>query len=407
MTAVPVTSPLDSVEPDPRTAYEHFSVQMRDDHAAIHAALRTGCPLHSDAYGGHWVILDHELVNRAARVPEALSSRVTNLPQPEGLPLFPPLNLDPPEHQKYRMLFAADFSPGRIATFGERISAQTDELIDGFIELGRADLATELVFPLTARATSLFLGIEDADVPEFQQRAMDLVTGLFVDPESYHEVIAGTIGFFLRHIAKRREEPADDLATHLLNAKVDGEVISDELSAMIHLVFNGAAGETTAAGATSMFLILDERRDLRARLLEEPALAPTAVDEMIRYISPIPGFRRDATTAVTVGGVEIEAGETVWMSYLAANFDPMVFDRPEEIVLDRSPNRHLSFGAGIHRCPGAPLARMEMEILLDRVLARLPDYRVTDRQAAALKPSATRLRSNLPVEFTPGPKVGA
>lgn len=391
--------------PDPATSYEHFSVQTSDDHAAVHAQVRGQCPLRSDAYDGHWVILKHEHVNAAARMPEALSSEKVNLPQPEGLPLFPPLNYDPPEHGQYRRLFSADFSPGRIESFADRIRAEATDLVNQFIEKGEADLATEFVFPLTARATALFLGIPREQLPYFQQRAMDLVTVIFTDPEAYPAVIEDITQFFIRHIEMRRDQPADDLATHLLDAEIFGQPVADELSALIHIVFNGAAGETTASGGTGMFLLLHQHPELRQRLLTEPDLYARAVDEFIRYIAPIPGFRRDATEDVTIGGQEIEAGATVWLSWLAANYDPDVFDRPDEIILDRAPNKHLSFGAGPHRCPGAPLARLEMEIMLEQILARLPDYVVTDEAAARLRPSATRLRASLPIRFTPGEQI--
>lgn len=391
--------------PDPATSYEHFSVQTRDDHSAIHAQVRGECPLHSDAYGGHWVVLKHEHVSAAARMPEVLSSEKVNLPQPEGLPLFPPLNFDPPEHSQYRRLFSSDFSPGRIQSFADRIRAEATDLVNQFIEKGEADLATDFVFPLTARATALFLGIPRQQLPYFQQRAMDLVTVIFTDPDAYPAVIEDITQFFMRHIELRRNEPADDLATHLLDAEIFDQPVGDELSALIHIVFNGAAGETTASGGTGMFLLLHQRPELRERLRNEPDLHPRAVDEFIRYIAPIPGFRRDATEDVTIGDQEIAAGDTVWLSWLAANYDPEVFERPDEIILDRAPNKHLSFGAGPHRCPGAPLARLELEIMLEQVLTRLPDYVVTDETAADLRPSATRLRASLPIRFTPGDRV--
>jgi cytochrome P450 len=386
--------------------YDHFDVDLREDAVCVYQALRAQAHrFYTPAYGGHYVVLDHHDVYETSRRPEEFSSVSLTIPDPPVIPVVPPLSSDPPEHQKYRALLAIDFTPTRIATFRDAIRDQAADLVNGFIERGSADLMTEMIFPLTARATALFLGIEREDLPTFQRDAIELNTVLFAEPERYQEVHARVLEFYLRHIEKRRQSPQDDVASHLLAATLDGAPVPDEVNGKLHALLNGAAGETTAAGAAGMFLEIDRDPALRQRLIADADVWPSAVDEFIRYVSPIPGFSRTAMGDCPIGEMTVPHGRKVWMSYLAANHDPAVFEDPDSIVVDRHPNKHVAFGAGIHRCPGAPLARIEMQAMLEQVLTRLPDYRVTDREAAQLLPSATRLRMNLPIEFTPGARV--
>jgi cytochrome P450 len=390
----------------PEVDYDHFVVDVREDATAVYAGIRERCPMFfTPAYGGHYVLLRHQDVYETSRRPEEFSSVTLTIPDPPVLPVVPPLTSDPPEHQKYRALLAIDFNPTRIATFRDAIREQAADLVNDFIERGSADLATDFIFPLTARATALFLGIEKEDLATFQRDAIELNTVIYTEPHRFEEVQGRVIEFYLRHIERRRQSPRDDVASHLIDATLDGEPVPDDINARLHALLNGAAGETTAAGAAGMILEIDRDPKLRQRLIDEPGVWPTAVEEFIRFVSPIPGFSRTATGDCPIGDAVIPKGEKVWLNYLAANHDPEAFDDPDSIIVDRQPNKHVAFGAGIHRCPGAPLARIELQAMLEQLLTRLPDYRVVERDAAKLLPSATRLRMNLPIEFTRGPRV--
>jgi hypothetical protein len=142
--------------------------------------------------------------------------------------------------------------------------------------------------------------------------------------------------------------------------------------------------------------LLDEQPDLRIQLIADPALIPTAIEEFIRFVTPVYGFARTTTRDVEVGGQLIPAGERVLMSWLSANHDESVFENAESIVLDRSPNPHLGFGAGPHRCPGSPLARITLRVLLEEVLERVPDYRLVDPSAVTIAEGVTRVIPSLP-----------
>lgn len=388
-------------------AYDHFAMSTNDDPFDEYNELRSRCPVfRTEAHGGHYVALSYDDVIEVSSKPAEFSSVSLTIPDPPVMYVLPPLTSDPPEHQRYRGLLAAEFNPGRVRKFQDAIRDQAVELVDAFIGSGAADLATDLIFPLTARATALFLGIPKEKILTFQKHALELNTVIYAEPERFTEVRQKVLDFFAKHVQDRRECPADDFASHLFGATFEGGEVPDDLSVLLHTLLNGAAGETTASGGVGMFHIIAQRPDLRRRLLDDRELWPTAVEEFIRIISPIPGFARTAVGANrTVGDVVVPRGDKVWLDYLAANHDPAAWDRPDEVVLDRKPNRHVAFGAGIHKCPGAPLARIEMQVMLEQVLTRLPDFKVSDWSVTGLLPSATRLRPHLPVTFTPGPRL--
>jgi cytochrome P450 len=210
-------------------------------------------------------------------------------------------------------------------------------------------------------------------------------------------------------VRQRRAEPQDDLITRLAEAEgPEGELFSvEEVAALARIVLFGAVDSVVSLIAQAA-VYLDRRPDERQRLIDDPALIPVAIEEFLRYFSP------GTTTARTVrhepaelSGRRLVPGDRVVLNWLAANHDPDVFDRPDEIVLDRTPNRHLAFGAGIHKCIGLHFGRVEAKILLEQILARFPDFRVVPEELAPIK--TIGLFSgywNVAATFTPGPRQG-
>lgn len=385
-------------------SYDHRHVATSDDHDDVHREMRSKCPVaHSENYGGFWTLTRHEDVDRATRDTTRFSSLPTVTLPAVGAPKpFIPVECDPPEHQKYRTLLNVAFRPRRIEEFEARIREQAAHLMDAFTPNGRVDLAKEFVFPLTARVITWFLGIPDEDVARFSGWSLGLVTA--GDPEEEMRLQVEIRDYYLDLIADRREHPADDLASHLLASTIDGRPVTEDETLDIYLTLTGAGGETTAAAGNHMFRLLDLHRDVRARLLAEPELIPSAIEEILRYVTPVYGFGRTTTCEVEVVGTRIPPGERVWLSWLAANHDESEFPEPGRIIPDRKPNRHLAFGAGVHRCPGAPLARLQLRVMLEEVLSRLPDYRLADPDAVSVVEGVTRVIPSLPVVFSAPPR---
>ncbi|MGW6461599.1 cytochrome P450 [Streptomyces sp. NPDC055078] len=391
---------------DFRTAdYDHRRIATLDYEDGTHREMRAHCPVaHSEKHGGFWALTRHDDVDRATRDTATYSSLPTVTLPAVGAPKpFIPVESDPPEHQKYRSLLSAVFMPRRIEGFEGRIREHAHRLIDDFAG-GEADLAADFVFPLTARVITWFLGIPDDDVARFSSWSLGLVT--VADPAEEMRLQTEIRDYYLGLIALRKERPADDLASHLLASHIDGRPVTEEETLDIYLTLTGAGGETTAAAGTHMLRLLDTHRDIRDRLIAEPGLIPSAVEELLRYVTPVYGFGRTTTREVEVAGTVIPQGERVWLSWLSANHDESAFPDPERIVVDRKPNRHLAFGAGVHRCPGAPLARLQLRVMLEEVLAGFPRYRLTDPGSVTISDGVTRVIRSLPATLDAGRTAG-
>lgn len=380
--------------------YDHRHVAMLDNHDDVHREMRAKCPVqHSENYGGFWAVTRYADVEAATRDTTNFSSQTVTIPFVGNPRPFIPIENDPPEHQKYRGLINVVFRPRRISEMEAQIRDYANSLIQNFIREGRADLANDLVFPLTSRVITWFLGIPDEDVQRFSGWALALVT--VGNPEEELALQLEIRDYYLKLIDHRRETPGDDLASHLLTSTIDGRPVSDDEILDIYLTLTGAGGDTTASAGNNIFRLLDAHPDVRERLLAEPELLPTAIEEFLRYITPVYGFGRTATCDTEVAGTEIPKGERIWLSWLSANHDETEFPQADQLILDRSPNRHLAFSAGVHRCPGAPLARLQLRVLIEEVLRQLPDYRLVDPSAVRISEGIPRIIRSLPVTFTP------
>jgi cytochrome P450 len=383
--------------------YDNRYVATVDDPEQYHRDMRATCPVaHSDNYGGFWALTRYEDVDAATRDTSRFSSLPTITLPSVGAPRpFIPMEADPPQHTKYRSLLNVVFSARRFAELEGEIRKHAVELVDRFARAGEADLARDLAFPLTTRVITWLLGIPDEDVPRFSHWSLALVS--VTSPAEGAALQMEIRDYYVGLIAARREMPTKDLASHLLSSTVDDRPVTEEEVLDIYLSLTGAGGETTAAAANHIFSLLDRHPDLRSRLQAQPELLTSAIEEFLRYVTPVPGFARTTTCPVVVAGTAIPEGERVWMSWLSANHDEAAFEEPEEIILDRKPNRHLAFGAGVHRCPGAPLARIELRIMVEEILARIPDYKLADPGSVQISVGQTRIIRSLPIVFTPKP----
>ncbi|MGW5106171.1 cytochrome P450 [Nocardia sp. NPDC004123] len=381
--------------------YDNRYVATLDEPDQVHREMRAKCPVqHSDRHGGFWALTRYADVDTATRDTERFSSLPTITLPSVGAPRpFIPMESDPPQHTNYRSLLNVVFNVRKFGELEAEIRKHAVELINGFASAGEADLARDLAFPLTSRVITWLLGIPDEDVPRFSDWSLALVS--VTSPEEGVALQMEIRDYYVGLIAARKHNPSKDLASHLLSSTIDDRAVTEEEVLDIYLSLTGAGGETTAAAANHIFTLLDRHPALRAQLRADPELLTQAIEEFLRYISPVPGFARTTTCPVEVGGTVIPEGERVWMSWLSANHDETVFDQPGTILLDRKPNRHLAFGAGVHRCPGAPLARIELRVMVEEILARIPDYTLSDPGGVRISEGQTRIIRALPIIFTP------
>jgi cytochrome P450 len=374
------------------------------------------CPVaHTEAHGGFWLLSDYESVRDAARDDASFSSFHDVTGEGNGyqgivIPPSPilqiPIELDPPEFTEYRQVLNPLFSPRASRRWEPDIRAITTACIDRFCASGEGDLIEQLGSPVPAVLTMKMLGLPLSDWERYS-RNMHEITYLMADPEAFQPVVEtfmGLIGEVVQTIGARRKEPRDDLISALVQAEINGAPISDEqVTSICTLIIAGGVDTTTSLFATTLDW-LDRHPDARRRLIDEPELLPTATEEFLRYFCPQQMLARTATRDIEVGGQLIGEGERVMLSWAAANRDATAFEDPDEVRLDRSPNRHTTFGLGLHRCLGSNIARLEFGIMLSELLRRLPDFRI-DRDHAEPYPSIGVVNGwiRMPAHFTPSP----
>ena len=299
-----------------------------------------------------------------------------------------PLNVDPPNHSKYRKLLDPLFAPRRMDEQEEDITRRVNGFIDAFIDRGECNFTEEFaeLFP-----SSVFLGL--LGLPEEELRMfLRLRDGILhtekIDPASLTDVKARMAvqkatgeeiyEYFGDLVAKRRTEPADDIITRFLDAEVGGEKLSTEDILDIAFLFLIAGLDTVSDSLTCFYAFLATHPDHRRQIVEDPGVIPSAVEELLRWESPVPGgVPRMASQDVELpAGQKVPKGTAVIVSYGAANVDPSGVDDPFEVRFDRTVNPHIAFGAGVHRCLGSHLARRELRITLREWHRRIPDYRI-------------------------------
>lgn len=361
--------------------------------------LRSRCPVaRTDAHGGFWVVSRYSDVRDAALQPEIFSSAsgVTIPPVPN--PPVPCLEQDEPDHRIYRRPMQAWFSTGRMAKLEDSIRDVVTRLLDPVVDQGSADIAKVLAEPVPPVVIALILGLPESDWPWFRERSGDF----FKMSASGDQVGAGTavmelMGYVAGQLEERRSAPKDDMLSDILDIVVDGEPISVEAAISLAFLILAAGHETTVGGIGGMLYRVAKDSSIRDRLLADASLVPNAVEESLRLEPPLMGLGRTTTEGATLAGVTVPQGDRVMLLYGAANRDPSVFEDPELFKVDRTNNHHLGFGYGIHRCVGAPLARLEMRVVLEEVLRRMPGIRLESDDRVQVDYHFSRMHTQLPV----------
>ena len=365
------------------TDYDIFDPSYVRDPYPHTAELRGGCPVaHTDRWGGSWLPTRYEDVVAIAHEYETFTSRqiIVVPPPPQQLEgaysavAAPPITSDPPEHHWHRRLILPTFSPQSVAKYEQSTRDLCNRLIDDVIASGRADAGTDYAQQIPVRVISLMLGVPLEMADEFTSWVRGVLEVGLTDPVVRFETRKKIIGFFVAQVADRKANPRqDDLITDLLNTEVDGKKVPEDYVLGVCNLMLVAGVDTTWSAIGSSLWHLAQHPEHRAQLREHPELWPTAVEELLRAYSPVT-MARIVDHDVEFQGCPMKAGDRVIMSFPAANRDPTVFENPDEVILDREHNRHVAFGAGIHRCAGSNLARLELRVALQTWLARIPEF---------------------------------
>ena len=384
--------------------------------AVPHEAFRTlrqHAPVfwHKEANGpGFWAVTKYHDVAAVSRDPRTFSSAKKGVftfdPVPEDLERMQlmMLNMDPPKHTKLRALVNKGFTPRMVAHFEPRLRARANDIIDAVAGKGQCDFVSEVAAELPLQAIAELMGIPHADrhmVFNWTNRLIGFDDAEFQASWDDAKLAAAEMYLYANQLAaERRERPGDDLVSVLMNAEVEGERLTELEFDLFFVLLAVAGNETTRNLISGGMLALMENPEQHARLLANPALMPTAVEEMLRWVSAVIEFRRTATRDTVLRGQTIRAGDKVIIYYISANRDEEVFPAADRFDVGRSPNDHLAFGIGEHFCLGSNLARLEIRVLFEELLRRLPDIELAgpvDRLRSSLINGIKRM----PVTFTP------
>jgi cytochrome P450 len=361
--------------------FDHTDDAWAADPYPIIEELRTGeCPVaHSERYGGVWMPTTHEMVSQIAYDTERFTSRsvvVSEFRPPMFLApagIAPPISADPPYHMDSRRMLLPIFAPQRIA-------------------------ALEYTQHIPVRVIANMLGLPEEDADEFRGFVNHVLEGVSLPMEQRAEGMMGLFGYLQKHMEDHIANPRDDVISILLDSEIDGQKLDPfQVGRTIGLLLIAGIDTTWSAIGASLWHLAKTPSDLK-RLVAEPELLPTAIEEFLRAYAPVT-MARLVREDMEWNGCPMKAEEWVLLSFPAANRDPNFFDRADEVIIDRQENRHAAFGLGVHRCAGSHLARMEMRVALEVWLENFPDFSLADPDAVRWSGGQVRGPRILPVQI--------
>ena len=372
--------------------------------------MRANAPVYFDEHSGVWGITRYADLKAISADPATFSNAGGIRPDNGPLPMM--IDMDDPDHLRRRKLVNKGFTPRRVRDSEERIRLVCDSIIDAVCEQGSCDLVRDVAAPLPMIMIGDALGVAPEDRDDLLRWSDDMVSSLSGSASSEEAIMRAMNAFMeyeaysARVIAERRANPgAQDLMGILVDAEVDGDRLDDlELlhESLLILVGGDETTRHVISGGMHQLLLHPEQRD---RLAAEPEVMASAVEEMLRWVTPIRNMARTVTRDVTFGGQPLRVGQKLLLFYPSANRDEDVFDDPFRFDITRTPNDHVAFGFGTHFCMGASLARLEISIMVERLLARLPDLDVVGE--TPLRPANfVSGYEQMPVTFTPTAKLG-
>lgn len=322
------------------------------------------------------------------------------LPEDEYQLALMMLTMDPPRHTVLRSLVSKGFTPRQVARLNNHIADMARQIVGDVVERGECDFVEDIAGALPSYVIAELLGIPLADGRRLYELTEIMNTGTVGDPQSQAKDAQMQMFLYGTELAARkRADPGDDIATSLLQADVDGERLTDLEFNMFFLLLINAGGDTTRNLVAAGILALMEHPSERARLEADPSLLPTAIEEMLRYTSPVTVFTRAATKDTDLRGIPVRKGDRVAMYYPSANRDETHFAEPDKFDIGRNPNHHLTFGGGgTHFCLGANLARVEAAAIVPEVLSRMNDLELAGPVERVRSTLINGIRS-MPVRF--------
>jgi cytochrome P450 len=393
---------IESVSPRPATGdfeFDHWSSKIAYAPWDVWSRMRTECPVaHTASHGGYFVLSRYADVAAAALDPATFSSDGNGLgvavPPQEIRPLYP-LELDPPMHTAYRSILNQWLSPRKVALMAPWIRDLIREQIAAFPHQGSFDIAGAFTLVVPKLVAFRLLGFPPENTEEIAM-LVDQVGSSIDDRQG--EAGPKLLAHLLAILQERRDGPRrEDILDSVVYGEIDGVPLDDRqiLAVLILLLFGGLG--TTSAALAGMILWLADHPEDRRRLRENPSLLDTAVDEFVRWTSPVAHLGRTLMKDTELHGCPMSAGERVVFAYGSANRDEAQFERADEVILDRHPNRHLGFGIGPHRCAGSHLAKLQLKLSLIEILGALPEFSVADYGEIRWVKGETRIISQLPI----------
>jgi cytochrome P450 len=396
-----VTGPVS----DWTTDFSHLEPEWAADPYPIQDDLRERCPIaHTSRFGGGWLPTRYEDVSAIAYDTERFSSRsiiMSNFRPPREIAPIggsPPISSDPPFHHDARKLLLSAFTRSSVSKQESPTRAFCHSLVDSFAGQEVVDAARDYAQHIPMRVIADMLGFPPEDGPKFRQFVENTLEGINLPPEERIERMTALFDYLLAQVHDHLDRPREDLTTYLIEAELYGRKLEPDhvVGAMALLLIAGIDTTWSAIGA-SLWHLAKNPAD-RARLLAEPGLLPTAMEEFLRAYAPVT-MARLVKEDMQWHGVDMRADDWILLSFPAANRDPAQFERAGEVLIDREVNRHAAFGLGIHRCIGSHLARMELGVALEVWLERIPEFTLADPAGVTWSTGQIRGPRTLPLRI--------
>ena len=376
---------------DPHTDYDIFDPAYIIDPFPVMDEIReSACPIaRTERWGGSWLPTRYDDIVAMAQEHDLFTSRSIIVTPPPPVQFegpyadvaAPPITSDPPEHHWHRRLILPFFAPQAVAKYEDGTRDLCNQLIDGFIDHGTADAAADYAQQIPVRVIATMLGVPTNMSDEFTSWVRGVLEVGLTDPKVRLESRMKILDYFRAQIDDRKANPREgDMITTLLNSEVDGKKVPENY---VHGVCNLmliAGVDTTWSSIGATLWHLAQHPEHRAQLRDKPEMWPMALEELLRVYAPVT-MARQVDRDTDFQGCPMHAGDRILMAFPAANRDPRQFENPDEVILDREHNRHVAFGAGIHRCAGSNLARLELRVALQTWLARIPEFQLVDPSA--------------------------
>ncbi|MEY4146697.1 MAG: hypothetical protein RL278_253 [Actinomycetota bacterium] len=391
------------------TDWDHADPAYNQNAPQIWDQLRGTCPVaHTDRYGGAWLPVTHADVSAVARDTDHFSSEGAVLanrpPREEWVSMAPiggapPITSDPPFHADARRLLLPAFSPQVVAEWEPEIRRLCNELIDNMGDSETVDAAVQYAqnIPVYVIARMLGLPLEDSDYfRETVHMVLEEIGAEFGERQGAFEKLDA---YLAMHVQDHIDNPKDDLIGFLLNAKIYDQPLSPQhVVGTIILLMVAGIDTTWSSIGSSIWHLAQHPSDLK-RMVNEPELLPTAIEELLRMYAPVT-MARIVSQDAEIGGCPVKRGDSVLLPFPAANRDPEVFPDADKVIIDREENRHVAFGLGIHRCLGSNLARLELRVAVDVFIQRFPKFELADASAVTWSLGQVRGPRKLPVRIT-------